>query len=298
VAPKSPFASLTLPRGPRIAEYEVITSVRAAPVVAARALHRHRDRAETGRFLAEGPRPVTEALAEHRRARDVVVELFCTEGADVRHPGIVAAAQELGVPTYVVNDRVAAVLAETRTPQGVVAVCTQPVVSLSAVLASTPRLLAVLVDVADPGNAGTVIRVADAAGADAVLFAGTTVDPYNGKCVRASAGSVFHLPVVAGLDVAALTTALKDAGIATVAADARADLDIDDAARQGLFDRPIAWLFGHEVRGLTGATDGTGISADHAVRVPIYGRAESLNLATAAAICLYAAPNRGHNQAR
>ena len=276
--------------------YEVVTSVRAAPVVAARRLHRPRARQENRRFLAEGPRPVTEALAEHRRTRDVVVELFCTEGADVRHPTIVAAAQELGIRTHVVSDRVAATLSETRAPQGVVAVCNQPVVSLSALLASSPRLLAVLVDVADPGNAGTVIRVADAAGADGVLFVGTTVDPYNGKCVRASTGSVFHIPVIADVDAALLAESLRAADIVVVAADAHADLDIDGALQQGVFDRPIAWLFGHEVRGLTAGTDHADLIAAHSVRVPIYGRAESLNLATAATLCLYAAADRARNR--
>src|SRR4051812_44773473 len=138
---------------------------------------------------------------------------------------IVAAAQELGVKTHLVSEHVAEVLSETRTPQGVIAVCAMPVVSLSTVLATSPRLLAVLVDVADPGNAGTVIRAADAAGADAVVFAGSTVDPYNGKCVRASAGSVFHLPVVAVATATEVTEAVHAAGLAVLAADVHGDTD-------------------------------------------------------------------------
>ncbi|MFL6240674.1 MAG: TrmH family RNA methyltransferase [Actinomycetes bacterium] len=268
-----------------------ITSVRAAPVVAARRLHRRRDRVEEGRFLAEGPRAVGEALSEHRARGGVVLELFCTEGADVRHPTVVVAAQQLGVPTHVVSEHVAATLSETRTPQGLIAVCALPESSLSGLLATAPRLVVVLVDVADPGNAGTVVRVADAAGADGVVFAGSTVDPYNGKCVRASTGSLFHLPVVTADSADAVVTALRESGLRVLAADVHAPADLNDAGADGLLTGNVAWLFGHEVRGLTGEggqAPYVANGAHHTIRVPIYGRAESLNLATAAAVCLYA----------
>ena len=251
-------------------------------------MHRRRDRADAGQFLAEGPRAVSEALNEHRRTGAVVVELFCTEGTDVRHPKIVAAAHELGVLTHVVAEHVAAVLSETRAPQGVIAVCATPVASLSTMLATSPRLLAVLVNVADPGNAGTVIRAADAAGADAIVFAGTTVDPYNGKCIRASAGSIFHLPVISDPAVADVVSALRDSGLSVLAADSHAETDIEQADAQGILEHRTAWFFGHEVRGLAHASGETSLTADSALRIPIHGRAESLNLATAAAICLYA----------
>ena len=214
-----------------------------------------------------------------------MLELFCTEGADVRHPTVVASALELGIRTNVVSEHVAATLSETRAPQGVIAVCAMPDVSLSTVLATSPRLVAVLVDVSDPGNAGTVIRAADAAGADAVVFAGTTVDPYNGKCVRASTGSIFHLPVVTDVAVTTAVDAMRDAGLSVVAADGSAPIDVEQADAQGLLADRTAWFFGHEVRGL--ASDAP-LAADHVVRIPIHGRAESLNLATAAAVCLYA----------
>jgi TrmH family RNA methyltransferase len=266
---------------------EVISSVRAAPITAARRLHRPRERLAARQFLAEGPRAVAEALDEHRLTGNVVVELFCTKGVDVRHPTIVAAAQELGVRTHVVADHVAEALSDTRTPQGVIAVCAMPDASLTSVLASSPGLIAVLVDVADPGNAGTVIRSADAAGADAVVFAGETVDPYNGKCVRASAGSIFHLPVVGAVSVPDVAGAMRDAGLVVVAADSHAEMDLEQAATQEVLADRTAWFFGHEVRGL-GARDGKALDADWRLRIPIHGRAESLNIATAAAVCLYA----------
>jgi TrmH family RNA methyltransferase len=156
---------------------------------------------------------------------------------------------------------------------------------LADVLAAGPRLVAVLAHARDPGNAGTVIRTADAAGAAAVLLTGDSVDPYNGKCVRASAGSLFHLPISVGGDAAADLPALRAAGLRVLAADGHAEVDLDQAADAGLLAGPTAWVFGNEAWGLP---EQTRALADEVVRVPIYGRAESLNLATAAAVCLYA----------
>jgi TrmH family RNA methyltransferase len=130
-----------------------------------------------------------------------------------------------------------------------------------------------------------VIRTADAAGADAVLLTGDSVDPYNGKCVRATAGSLFHLPVSVGASVDADLPALRRSGLRVLAADGHGDLDLDEAVDGGVLDGPTAWVFGNEAWGLPGSTRAL---CDDVVRVPIHGRAESLNLATAAAVCLYA----------
>ena len=140
-------------------------------------------------------------------------------------------------------------------------------------------------DVRDPGNAGTVIRCSDAAGAGGVVLTGTSVDPYNGKSVRASAGSLFHLPLAVDPGTSDVVRAAQRAGLTVLAAEAAGELDLDDATDQGLLARPTAWLFGNEAWGLPDQIAGL---ADHRVRIPIHGRAESLNLATAAAICLYA----------
>jgi TrmH family RNA methyltransferase len=178
-------------------------------------------------------------------------------------------------------------LSDTVTPQGLVAVCDLLDVSLETVLAQSapPQLVVVLAAVRDPGNAGTVLRTCDAAGADAVVFSDTSVDPYNGKCVRASAGSLFHLPVVVGASMPDTIAALRAAGLQILAADGSASADLDELERAGTLGRPSAWIFGNEAWGLP--TDLLE-SADVAVRVPIHGRAESLNLAAAAAVCLYA----------
>ncbi|HYN95894.1 MAG TPA: RNA methyltransferase substrate-binding domain-containing protein, partial [Pilimelia sp.] len=155
---------------------------RTPRVVAARRLHRRRDREAARRFLAEGPQAVREALG----TPGTVHELFATAAATTRYADLTGAAGAQGVPVSVVTDDGLAALAETVAPQGLVAVCAHLDISLAAALAGPPALVAVLADVRDPGNAGTILRTADAAGAAAVVFAGDAVDPYNGKCVRAS----------------------------------------------------------------------------------------------------------------
>jgi TrmH family RNA methyltransferase len=254
---------------------------RTPRVVAARRLHRRRDRDQVRRFLAEGPKAVREALS----GPAAVVELFGTPAALDRHHELTAAAARAGVPVSAVTDDGLAALAETVTPQGLVAVCAHVDVPLPAALRTAPRLVAVLAEIRDPGNAGTVLRTADAAGAAAVVFAGEAVDPYNGKCVRASAGSLFHLDVVRSPDVAAAATALRGSGLRVLAATGHGEADLDALADDGTLAEPTAWLFGSEAHGLPAELLA---AADARVRVPIHGRAESLNLAAAAAVCLYA----------
>ena len=146
-----------------------------------------------------------------------------------------------------------------------------------------PRLVAICADVRDPGNAGTVIRCADAAGADTVVLAGHSVDAYNPKTVRATVGSLFHLPLAIAEDPADAVRTAQAAGLVVLAADGAGEVDLDHADE--LLARPTAWLFGNEAWGLP---DELASLADHRVRIPIHGRAESLNLSTAAALCLYA----------
>jgi TrmH family RNA methyltransferase len=214
-------------------------------------------------------------------AYGTVHELFVTTTAHDRYPDLVATADATGTPVSEVTERAAAGLSETVTPQGIVAVCDLVDQPLDTALAGTPRLVAVLCGIADPGNAGTVLRVADAAGADAVLLAGDTVDPHNGKCVRASVGSLFHLPVARTRDTHDALRACRTAGLHLIAADGHADDDLDTAADLA---EPTAWVFGSEAHGLPVDIRA---ATDRALRVPIHGAAESLNLATAAAVCLY-----------
>jgi len=252
--------------------------VRSGRVRAARKLKRRTTRSELGLFLAEGPQAVREALAAH----DCVREVFARSDA---HDELRRAADEADVPWHAVDEPAMAALSDTVSSQGVVAVCRQVTGTLDELLAAEPQLVVVCVEVRDPGNAGTVLRCADAAGADGVVFAGESVDPFNGKVVRASAGSLFHLPPVPAADVTGTIERLREDGMTVLAAEGGGEVDLDEAADTGLLERRTAWLFGNEAHGLPAEAAAL---ADHRVRIPIHGRAESLNLATAAAVCLYA----------
>ena len=202
-----------------------LTSTRATRVKAAQRLTKRAFRTRDRKFLAEGPQAVREALDR----AGTVHEVFVTRDAAERHADLVTAAEAAGTPVHLVSGEVMSALAQTVTPQGLVAVCALIDQPLPDVLATAPRLLAVLAHARDPGNAGTVIRAADAAGAGGVLLTGDSVDPYNGKCVRASAGSLFHLPVAVGGRVDDDLPALRAAGLRVLAADGHADLDLDAA---------------------------------------------------------------------
>jgi RNA methyltransferase, TrmH family len=288
-----------------------IRSVRSPRLKTARQLARRSSRQRTRLFLAEGPQAVREALAWQRFQPDppaaaagagIVTELFLTAAALSRHADLAQQAATRGAAVHLVSGEVMAELAQTVTPQGLLAVSRFVDVGLQFLMAAHPRLVVLLANVRDPGNAGTVLRTADAAGADGVIFADASVDPYNSKCVRASAGSVFHLPLVAGCPVGEAATALRGAGLRLLAADGDADQELGELDCDGALGSPTAWLFGNEAWGLPSELLAL---ADQAVAVPIYGRAESLNLAAAAAVCLYASaraqrssPARGQPSSR
>ena len=246
----------------------------------ARKLARRAFRAERRLFLADGPKAVEGALG----VPGCVVEVFATVAATEQY----AALREAAPAWTVLDDQALASLSDAVTPQGVVGLCRFVDRPLEHVLApddQTLRLVALCADVRDPGNAGTVIRTADAAGADAVVLTGHSVDAYNPKTVRATVGSLFHLPVALEPDPATAVARLQAAGLTVLAADGTGELGLDDAIDDGLLARPTAWLFGNEAWGLPPELAAL---ADHRVAIPIHGRAESLNLSTAAAVCLYA----------
>jgi TrmH family RNA methyltransferase len=235
------------------------------------------DREETGLALMEGPQVVRELVAH---AAETVEELYFTSDGFDRHPDIAKAATEAGIDVEFVTDAVLAAMADTRTPQGVLAVAHQVPVRLRELFEDGAKLVVVLDEVRDPGNAGTIIRVADAAGADAVILTGSSVDPYNPKVVRATTGSLFHLRITTGVTLAAAAEAVRAAGLELIAADMHGE-PLPSADLTG----PTAWMFGNEAHGLSAEARA---HADRTVAVPIYGAAESLNLGTAAAVCLYA----------
>lgn len=313
--------SRTAPDGPAAAR-PPMTNPHADRVRAVRALGARSGRRRAGRYVVEGPQAVREVV---RWAPHTVRDVYLTVEAADRYAEIVADAEAARLHLHLGDPAVLDAMSPDA--QGLLAVADLPEAArapavddvpvgplgaeaLDAVLAARPRLVAVLAQVRDPGNAGTVIRVADAAGADAVVVAGDSVETTNPKVVRSTAGSLFHLPVVSGVSVADAVDALRAAGLAVLAADGTGDLDLDDlqdaaavagsrgGAGGGAPAEPApadlraatAWLFGNEAWGLPPEDRDR---ADAVVRVPLRGRAESLNLGTAAAVCLYAS-SRAH----
>ena len=272
------------------------------------ALARSRQRSKRGLFLVEGPQAVREALAAHAE-HPLLDALYVTEAALERHPDLAEGIGEAAgsrapgegrrVFARLVSEEVLVAMSDALTPQGVLAVAHAGSLLRPDPWAEqpAPRLIAAMVRVQDPGNAGTLIRAADAAGADAVVASSGSVDVLGPKTVRSTAGSLFHLPVSAGLHLKECARQAREAGLQILAADGYGDHDLDDLADAAAraegpapsdgvdLRRPTLWLFGNEARGLTGAEKSL---ADARVAVPVYGRAESLNVGTAATVCLYA----------
>jgi len=226
----------------------VLENPRSPRVRAVAKLTKRSARQETGLFLLEGPQAAREALAFRP---DTLVELFATPTAMERHQDIRDAAGDAGLDIVFTTEAVLDALADTVTPQGIVAVARQSPTSLKDIFAASPTLIAICEEVRDPGNLGTII------------------------------GSLFHVPVAVAAELAATVERAHGAGLRIVAADVGGE---DFLARRDVLAAPTAWLFGNEARGLD---DDALALADLSLRLPIYGRAESLNLATAASVCLY-----------
>ena len=239
----------------------MLTNIGSDRVRSVRALGRRSVRERESLFLAEGPQAVREVVS-HRS--DVVKDLYVDAAAGNNHAAVLEAAKVVGLSIREVSHEVLAAMCDTKVPQGVIAVCRSIDVDLDAVLDGGPRLLMVLTNVRDPGNLGTVIRSADAAGADAVLVSDSSVDIYNPKVVRSTAGSLFHLPIVIGVPIPVLLERVRAADLKLLAADGTGESTVADLE------------------------SGVREACDSVVRVPIYGRAESLNLAMAATLCLFA----------
>ncbi|MFC3849577.1 TrmH family RNA methyltransferase [Corynebacterium hansenii] len=255
-------------------------TARTPRVVSASKLHRAAARRKAGRFLVEGFNSVDAAA----RA-GAIVEAFATDSALDRHGGLIGEIAAAGRPVSMIDVSAAAALAETVTTVGLFAVCDSAAVlsplELAVAAGRDAGVLVVPVECGDPGNAGTIIRMADALGAGGVVLAGDSVDPLGGKVVRSSAGSVFNVPVARERDVDAVLRSLAEAGFTTLATTMDAEVTL---GRDDLPAGPVAWLFGNEAHGLAPEVLA---GAGARVSIPIRGGAESLNLATAAAMCLW-----------
>lgn len=256
----------------------LLVSPRSERVRSVGGLGRRAARERSGRFLVEGPHAVRELLLY---ADSAVVDVYVTADAVSAHPDIVEMAQDAQVGVYECTDEIVTLMADAQHPQGVLAVARSIDVSLAEALAELGSgFVVVLSNVRDPGNAGTVIRAADAFGAAAVLISDASVDVYNPKVIRSTVGSLFHLPISVGAPIAEVIAACSAAGLAVYAADGNADTTVDGVDLSG----PHAWVLGNEAWGLPPETLAL---CDASVSVPIVGHAESLNLAMAATVCLH-----------
>lgn len=270
-------------------DQSTITSPRSERVRRIAALAGRSARRKQERFRVEGPQAVRSLLSEQP---GTATDIYLTERADVDHPELAALAADAHVPVHMVDDAVLRAMVREGegslvTPQGVIAVGLLPRedsaaarTAIEALPADEPVTVAVLHEVRDPGNVGTLIRTADAAGADLVVLTRTSADPYSPKAVRASVGSIFHLPVVTGAEIDEVLDALSAAGITAAATSGHAELDLFASE----LPARIAWLLGNEAHGLDSTTLE---AAPLAVRIPLAGRAESLNVHTAATVCLF-----------
>ena len=258
----------------------VLTNPRSDRVKVVRALSRRSVRSRTGQFLAEGPQAVREAV---RFRPELVRDVYVTAEAAARHTEIVEAADAARLHIHEVTPEVLVAMSDTESPQGIAAVCRVLDVPFDQAVADLPpdALVCVLTHVRDPGNAGTVIRGADAAGADLVVVSDSSVDVYNPKVVRSTVGSLFHLPITVDVAVPEILAGLRARGVRLLAADGAGTTLLPDADLRGSH----AWVMGNEAWGLEPEVRD---ACDAVVRVPIYGHAESLNLAMAATVCLYA----------
>ena len=244
-----------------------------------RLLRTRAGRREAGAFAVEGPQGVREACVMASGLRTV----YATASALDRFPEMIASARSNRAEIVMVTDDVLDAMAETRAPQGVIAVCDLIDASLEDVIRPAARMAVVLESAADPGNVGTIIRTADAAGADGVVLTGGSTDPFNGKVVRATAGSIFHLPVVESVELSLLVHRVKEAGMALVVATGDGEHDLFDWI--GEAPASVCWAFGTEAHGVS---DELRAAADVRIRIPILGSAESLNVGSAVAVCLFA----------
>jgi RNA methyltransferase, TrmH family len=250
-------------------------------VLAARKLLRRRGRDSSGTFLIEGLIQLQDALASGAE----VVEVFLEDPAD-------GTAEQLclthDVPCFHVDRDVARALSQTVTPPGIVTVVRSPGVALSH-LATDADLVLLLAEVRDPGNAGTLIRSAAAAGADAVIFSTRAVDPLGSKTVRSAAGAIFRIPLILNLELEVAIRDLRRRGFTIVGTEAHAKLAPDRCD----MTRPTAVLMGNEAQGMPAEV---GSLVDVVVGIPMPGSAESLNVGVAGSILLFEAvrQRRGH----
>jgi len=261
--------------------HQVITSLHSPHVERVKALLGSRGkkiRREESLFIADGAQSLRSALLPRIKSAPRIEKLYLTESGEGKlrdeFSSEILDAQEI-IP---VTDAVMAAMADTESPQGILALCRYRALTLEEILATAPKRLAFFWQIQDPGNAGTAIRTADACGFDAVLFSEGSVDIYSPKVVRSTAGSLWQIPVVEDLALASIVDLAAAGEFSVIAFDGAGSRDLHDLGS----DKPTIAIFGNEARGLPTLPDSI-----EKIRIPMKGYAESLNVASAAAIALF-----------
>lgn len=257
---------------------EIIQSSANKTIKHIKALQLKKYRDEYGSFVIEGEKLLLEALEYKAK---ISMTLFSQSFAATKgHDEIVRELEASGTPVYYAEDRVFKEACETESPQGVIAAAAKLDYKLSDLLEKTELCLVLLNEIRDPGNAGTIIRTADACGLDAVLMSSGSVDIYNGKTIRSTMGSLFHIPVLQGLDMPAVLGELKRKDILTIGADPHSDISCIELP----YHKKSAIMIGNESQGISNEIK---VLLDTNVKIPMPGRAESLNAGIAASIMMY-----------
>jgi len=258
-------------------QFKKITSVANRHIRDAIQIREKRTKFRNAAFLIEGPHLLE--MAANGSAQ--ISEVFATEAfmSKKEHQGLLRRMASVAGEIFEVTDQVMGRITDTGTPQGIAAVVSCEPVKPGELALQHTALIVVIDGIQDPGNLGTIIRTADAASADAIFLLPDTCDAFMPKVIRATAGSIFNIPLISA-EPDGLMAWLREKKIllAITAADAEKDIYSADLSA------PLAIAFGNEARGVSSLLK---MAADLSLRIPIFGKAESLNVATSAAICLY-----------
>ncbi len=257
---------------------DMIKSNQNATIKHVKALQTKKHRDEYGEFIIEGEKLIEEALAYGAALSFAVFsETFTAEEEGM---AVFQQLKDRGIPIYAAEERLFKDISETQTPQGVLAVVKKPVFDMDALMQSNQLSFVLLDEIRDPGNLGTIVRTADACGLSAVLLLKGCVDIHNGKSVRSTMGSLFHIPVIQNLDSLTLMDQLKDNGVVTIGADPHSNQSVIELKPMDKY----AIVIGNESKGMSSEIEE---KLNFSVTIPMPGKAESLNAGIAAAIMMY-----------
>lgn len=257
---------------------EIIKSSTNKTIKHIKSLQMKKFRDEYGEFIIEGEKLLREALTYKASISMVLFSQSFAENA--KHDELAAILSISSIPLYYAEDSVFKEVCETDTPQGVIAVVEKLEFNLDSIITKEELCIVFLYEARDPGNAGTIIRSADACGLDAVLVSKGSVDLYNGKTIRATMGSLFHIPVFQNLDTEEIISKLKESKVVTIGADPHSGKSCIELP----YMKKTAIIIGNESQGINREIQA---QLDLNVKIPMPGRAESLNAGIAASILMY-----------